>query len=228
MLTQTEYRIDLDLIEQAVTQLPNFEHRIDLNVSTGDFFYNKWTILPQFKDTVWEQILNTLPIDVGQARLMKLAPEECYRSHADADDRYHLNLIGDKSFLIDLDNSKMFPTEKDGVWYIMDAGKRHSAVNFGGKPRIQLVVRKLMTRGDLLSPNNVSVCLTEPIPNFRYVFDDVFSPWINAKNKLGHIDNFHLPDSTTVSFTTEGVLIQELKTMCPPGFTIKHDNTLLR
>lgn len=227
MLTKTEYTVDLDLIEQAITQLPNFENRIDLNVPTGDFFYNKWIISPEFKGTVWEEILNTLPIDIGQARLMKLDPEHCYRSHADADDRYHLNLLGDKSFLVDLDSGKMFPTEKDNTWYLMNAGKRHSAVNFGGKTRIQLVIRKLMTRGDLLSPNNVTISLTEAIPNFRYIFDDVFSPWINEKNKLGHIDNFHLPDQTTVSFTTEGVLVQELKTICPQGFTIKHANKIL-
>ena len=159
MLASTHYTVSNEILQQAITEIPKFETSIDLNYRTGNFFYDQWLISDQFKNTVWEKILDTLSEDIGQARLIKLNPEECYRSHADIDDRYHLSIISDKACLVDLDENIMYPTVVDGRWYLMDAGKRHSAVNFSGVSRIQLVVRKLLTPGKIMDPINVKISL---------------------------------------------------------------------
>jgi hypothetical protein len=46
-----------------------------------------------------------------------------YTSHADIDDRWHLSLTAEQSYLIDLDNMQMHKIDIDGYWYDMDAGK---------------------------------------------------------------------------------------------------------
>lgn len=221
MLADTHYTVSIDLLQEAVSQLPIFDQRLDLTVSTGDFFYDSWKISDTFKNTIWEELLLTLPINFGQARLMKLKPGEAYYSHADMDDRYHLNLIGEKSFLVNIDDQSMFLTIPDRKWYLMDAGFRHSAVNFSNKDRIQLVVRKLLTHGIIKNPIKVDISCNSNFHDFRYVFDDIFSPWLNRKNKLGSIDAFKLVDEHQVSFITEHNCIKELELMCPENFKIK-------
>jgi hypothetical protein len=211
----------MSLLQEAISQIPNFERRLDLTKPTGDFFYDKWVVVDEFKNTVWERILETLPVNFGQARLMRLAPGEAYYSHADMDDRYHLNLIGERAYLVDLDNQKMYPTVPDGHWYLMDAGLRHSAVNFSNKDRIQLVIRNLLTHGTIKNPVNIQLGLINPQTDFRYVFDDVFSQWLNRHDKLGVIDEFKLVNEHTVSFITEEFLVKELQKMCPNNFEIK-------
>lgn len=221
MLTDTHYTVSIDLFQKAVSQLPIFDQRLDLTVSTGDFFYDAWKVSDTFKNTIWEELLLTLPINLGQTRLMRLKPGEAYYSHADMDDRYHLNLIGEKSFLINLDDCGMFSTVPDRKWYLMNAGLRHSAVNFSNKDRIQLVVRKLLTHGVIKNPIKVIISCDSKHHNFRYIFDDIFSPWLNHKNKLGSIDNFTLVHEHQVSFITEQSLVAELKEMCPSEFEIE-------
>ena len=221
MLEYINYTVPSRILQEVSANLPEFDRRIDLNVPTGDFFYDKWVVSPEFKNTIWEELLNTLPLDFGQARLMKLEPEQCYRTHADADNRYHLTLSGTHSFLIDLDTQTMHPTQLDGKWYLMDASRRHSAVNFGETTRVQLVIRKLLTRGNLSNPTTVEISIDPSVTNnFRYIFDDIFSPWINTKDQLGLINNFKMLANDRVSFTTENYLVQELLNICPDGFNI--------
>ena len=220
MLSNTHYTVSVDLLQEAISQLPIFDQRLDLTVPTGNFFYDTWKISDTFKNTVWEELLLTLPINFGQARLMRLKPGEAYYSHADMDDRYHLNLIGEKSFLVNLDDRRMFSTVPDRKWYLMDAGFRHSAVNFSNKDRIQLVVRKLLTHGIIKNPIKVNISCDSDSHDFRYLFDDIFSPWLNRKNKLGAINDFKLVDEHQVSFVTEQSLASELKEMCPEKFKI--------
>jgi hypothetical protein len=221
MLTDTQYTVSKDLLQEATTQFPCFDRRFDLTIPTGDFFYDKWIIDPNLQNSVWENILSTLPFTFGQARLMKLKPGEAYYSHADMDDRYHLNLVGEKSYLINLDSDQMFSTVPDGKWYLMNAGMQHSAVNFSNKDRIQLVVRSLLIHGSIKDPINVEILLKSPCSDFRYVFDSVFSTWLNCKNKLGLIDNFKIINEEHVMFTTERSVINELHEACPENFKIQ-------
>jgi hypothetical protein len=207
-------------MQQAILEIPKFETSIDLNSRTGNFFYDPWVVSDQFKNTVWEEILKSLPEDIGQARLIKLKPEECYRSHSDIDDRYHLSIISDHACLVDLDDNVMYPTTVDGQWYLMDAGKRHSAVNFSGQTRIQLVIRQLLVPGKIENPQSVTLSLEKHIPNFRYVFDDVLSPWLNKINKQGQLNNFQIVSESDVSFTVDKSCLPDLFEICPSEFKI--------
>ena len=220
MLASTHYTVSNDLLQRAILEIPEFDVSIDLNYRTGNFFYDQWLVSDRFENTVWEEVLNSLPEDIGQARLIKLKPEECYRSHADIDDRYHLSIVGDKSYLVDLDNNTMHSTIVDGRWYLMDAGKRHSAVNFGGQTRIQLVIRKLLSPGKIENSQTVKLSLENHISNFRYVFDDTISPWLNKVNKQGQLNDFRIISESDVSFTIDKNLMPELIKICPSEFKI--------
>jgi hypothetical protein len=221
MLTKTNYTVSINLLQEALLNLSDFENKIELNYPTNNFFYDKWLIIPEFKGTVWESILSSLPVSIGEARLIKLKAGRSYYSHADVDDRYHLNIFGDKSYLVDLDHNIMYPTITDGIWYSMNAGCRHSAVNFSNSERIQLVIRKPLTQGVISNPVDIKIIHTASLTNFRYIFDNIFSPWLNNKNKQGSIRDFKIESTESVSFITELDNLPELNYLCPSGFEIK-------
>lgn len=191
MIEKTSYTVDLGLLTQATQQLPNIDYKLSINQPTGRFFYDQWEIKPEFKDTIWDRIINTLKEPIGEARLIKMEPGTCYSSHADIDDRYHLNITGERSYLIDLDNNQMHQTSDRGVWYTMNTSRRHTAANFGSIPRIQLVVRHLLCDNKLTDFKRVSIGqkLHDLTQDSRYVFDDVLSPWLNYGCKAGFIGN---------------------------------------
>lgn len=216
MLSKLNYTVPLDLIQEA-SKLPDHEQfRFAINQPTNDFFYDKWEIKDEFKDTVWGKILNLLPVDdIGEARIISLKSGTCYLSHSDIDDRYHLNISGDESFLVDIDNNTTHNLTRDGIWYVIDAGRIHSAVNVGRFSRVQLVVRKLLIHGTISNPVNVSL-----IPNTtckdtaRWSFDRYVSNWLNYANKRGVMDNFKVSNNI-VSFTIEEQELNSLSSILP-------------
>ena len=222
MLGKTNYSVPNDWIQEAIADLPKIDFRHTLNSPTADFFYAPWEIKQEYKGTIWEKLLDSIKEPIGEARLIRLQPGTCYRSHADIDDRFHLSLISSKSYLVDLDADRMYPIVEDNNWYNLDASVRHSAVNFGGVDRIQLVVRKLLIAGDISNPVNVTVSLKENIPNFRFVFDDIFSPWIGRQDKKKNLNNFKVVSDHSVSFTIDQSLISELKELCPTAFEVQY------
>jgi len=188
MINQIGYSITNSQLEQAIQSLPAIDFKFTLNEPTGNFFYDSWKIKDKFKNTIWEEILLTLPFDQGEARLISLAPGTCYWAHGDIDDRWHLSLVNEHSFLADLSSPSLYTTDV-GKWYIMDTSRIHSAVNFGEHNRIQLVVRKLLTNGCF--DNAISITIPIPkIDNARYLFDTLYSPWLNLTNKTGCLKNF--------------------------------------
>lgn len=219
MIKKLDYQISNWLFEKLKNEIPDFEHRIEINSPTGNFFYDEWKISEEFANTAWEVVLSSLPFSVGEARLMKLEPGTAYYSHADVDDRYHLNICGEKSFLVDLDASEIHSVDNDGYWYEMNAGIRHSAVNFGNKIRIQLVVRKLLKRNNLKDSLPVKISLEKPMHDYRYVFDNTYSPWLNKNIKEGLIDDFCVKDDQ-VFFRIEKTMLDDLKKISPTGFII--------
>jgi hypothetical protein len=201
MLYKTEYRSSLP--DSAI----NFdETKISLNEPTGRFFYDKWDTKPEYRHTFWHGILESLPFDKGEARVIKLDPGTTYMSHTDIDDRWHLTLQAEKSYLIDLDDEKMFPTEADGIWYKMDAGKRHVASNFGSIPRLQLVVRKLLKESQEKNLVNVKISPKQESYDYRYKFDNIISPWLNKTNKKGLIKDFDYSGHQVTFKTTKEAL----------------------
>lgn len=222
MISITRYKIDKHLLEQAKLNLPVFEKRLILNKLTKSFFYDPWVIKDDFKSTIWEEILNSLTEQKGEARLIKLKPGECYPLHADIDDRYHLNITGINSYLIDLDNKKMYETTPSGYWYKMDAGLRHSAANFGSEDRIQLVVRSLLINNKINDPISISMTLKEVVEDRRFIFDKFISPWLNNAYKKGIISNF-IGEDLIARFVLEKEYLEDLLNLSKDYFIITVD-----
>jgi hypothetical protein len=222
MLEPTHYTISDILLQEAVHLLPKIDARVALNQPTGDFFNDPWEIKPEFKGTVWEQILDTIIEDKGEARLIKLAPGQAYPSHADIDDRWHLTIKGNHSFLIDLETNTMHPTITNGCWYTMNAGCRHTAANFGSEDRVQLVVRHLLPINVLKDPIEVFITLKDIVVDRRFIFDDVISPWLNAAFKRGIVSKFNGQD-LIASLIIEVDCLEELETLTKDYFILTID-----
>jgi hypothetical protein len=223
MITNLLWQCPKDLIDRALTEHPIDSDVVVLNKHDGDFFYGTWTIKDEFKDTLWEQVLDTLPYSVGEARIITLVPGESYMAHADIDNRWHLNLTGSRSFLIDLDSQEMVSCERTGYWAFMRAGKIHTACNFGSVPRLQLVVREPLRKSR--QPKNlisVSIVQAVPAPENRYKFDNIFSPWLNRINEEYKMTDFS-PSPTLVTFKMEAELKDELENIRTQDFIITYE-----
>jgi hypothetical protein len=219
MLTTTEYQISQEQLERAQQAVPDSATvRTPLNSPAGDFFYDYWQVNKEYQGTVWEEILSTLP-DHGEARLIKLAEGTCYTIHADIDDRWHLNITGENSYLVDLHSKVMYPTMNYHRWFSMDAGILHSAVNFGNKDRYQLVVRKLLNRNVLTNPVRISI---HDIKERRYLLDQLISPWLNFANKNSLITDFKIVDNAA-SFKIEEKELPTLKLLLDGNFNYDQD-----
>jgi hypothetical protein len=221
MLLKTQFTVPKEIINIALNNLPNINGKFTLNRPLGDFFYDSWEIKENFKNTVWETILNSLPFSFGEARIIILNSKTAYVAHSDIDDRYHLNIQGENSFLLDVDNCIMHKTECDGIWYEMNAGKLHSAVNLSGMERIQLVVRKLLNRNNLIDPQHIKVIALKSLDeNNRYIFDQITSKWLNQANKEGKINNFKYINENEVTLNIEKDSLQEFKNNVPSIFEV--------
>lgn len=214
MLNRTVYSVDENLFERLTTNKLDIDFKLALNEPTGDFFYDPWIIKDEYKNTVWEELYNSLPTNKGEARLIKLEPGTNYLAHADMDNRWHFNIQAKQSYLIDLKDGLMHQIKPDHYWYYMDAGIYHTAANFGNIDRIQLVVRELFKHSDLIDPVSITIRIKEPRPDYRYEFDRIISPWLNNTYKLGLLDNFKYKDEN-VSFDIERDLIPNLEEILP-------------
>ena len=220
MLTPTKHTVDTGLYKEACQSLPTNGMKTTINQPSGDFFYDPWVLKDDYKGTVWETIYNSLPVSKGEARIIVLDPGQCYQIHADIDDRYHLNILGDNSYLIDLVRETMYPLSQDGIWYDMDASFLHTATNFGRKARVQLVVRKLLKNNKLKDPIKVSLATSmENTNHARFLFDNTMSPWFNEGNKAGFINSFK-QGSVTITFNIEQDKLESFKRMLPEEFKI--------
>lgn len=220
MFTRTDIQVSKQLFDRVLQELPNVDFKLSINKPTGRFLYDPWVIKEEFKNTAWEELLNTLPPNIGEARIIILKPGSCYQSHSDIDDRFHLNIAGDEySYLVNLDAGKLFPVVQDLYWYNMNAGPRHSAANLGKFDRVQLVVRKLLPDVKLI--NAVKIVATPVEGNIfaRFDFDDFVSPWLNVAVKESKVADFEFSDAGVSFFVTrEG--LDELKNLNLKGFNL--------
>ena len=114
----------------------------------------------------------------------------------------------------------MFPLEQDGIWYNMNAGLLHTATNFGRRARVQLVVRHLLKKNELLDP--VEIALSSTVSNTddaRFIFDNTLSPWLNHANKVGYINNFSY-SPITVKFNIEKNKLDLFNSILPAEFSL--------
>jgi hypothetical protein len=214
MIQPTNLIVSQDLIKK-MSEFDSNEMKVAINEPTGDFFYDPWRIKPEFIGTPFEAALKLLPNNVGEARIITLESGRCYFSHSDIDDRYHLNLSGDCAALINLETGQSYFLTPDGIWYDMDAGLLHSAVNFGQFERKQLIVRKLLNRNQLTVP--VDFYIRAKGSNARFVFDNKISSWLNRANKLGIISDFET-NLSKVYFKIDKQYIEELTNIIPNEF----------
>jgi hypothetical protein len=218
MIVKTIYHVDHDAIGVAQNMLDKFNDiKNVINQPSNNFFYDMWQIKEEFKNTIWDEILSSLPFAIGEARIIKLDPGRCYVQHADIDDRYHLNIKGDNSYLVDVESKEIFPMENNGFWYEMDAGKIHSAVNLGVETRYQLVVRKLLNPSVFDNWKKISIYPICDKPRFQ--FDNQISSWLNRANKSRIISNFAVFDDH-VEFYIEMCSAGELEVFDRDKFSI--------
>jgi len=213
MLIQTNYKTDPILFQEVCQQLPEVGMKTTINQPTGNFFYDPWILKEEYKGTVWETLYNSLPVIKGEARIIILDPARCYQIHADIDDRYHLNILGEECYLIDLVRDQMFRLVNDGIWYEMDASFLHTATNFGRQARVQLVVRKLLLKNKLKDPVKVRITAPElSTDDRRFLFDNSLSMILNGYNKTGIITDFD-PSSDIIQFSIESSHLDSLQSM---------------
>lgn len=215
MILPTEYSATTEQLNY-LKSICNDAHKMVLNKPTGDFFYDPWEVLPEYKDTPIESFLTQLH-KCGEARIIKQESGNCYFSHSDIDDRYHLNITSDCAALIDITNNKNYFLKTDGIVYIMNAGVTHSAANFGEHTRYQLVIRQLLNKVEYV---DFDVEIHAGGNNPRFAFDKYVSPLLNEMNKRRILSNFKILD-TGVSFTTNQVWFNLLKDKVPEGFICK-------
>ena len=221
MLTKLNYVVPQDILQAATENIPLDEFKSTINEPSGNFFYDSWNIKKEFENTVWHEILKTLPFEIGEARIIVLKHGHCYQSHGDIDDRYHLNISGQYSYVINLETETMYPQIANGIWYEMDAGPRHSAANFGNCDRVQLVVRKLLSKNNLDFPINIKLSYAGTSEyGVRFAFDDILSPWLNRANKSLFITDFSYSHND-VRFKIEESKLLELRNILPADFKIE-------
>lgn len=219
MISALPYFVNINLLEKAHIELPAIDSKLVINSPTNNFFYDPWKIKPEYKGTVWEELINSIPIALGEARIIFLKHMECYSNHCDIDDRCHLTISAKHAFLISLDTETMYRCKVDGIWYEMDASHMHTATNFGNQPRIQLVVRKLLNRSTRNDLKSISITTKLNLESARYHFDDKISSFLNKVNKNNGLNNFvHQHDSIDLDIAPE--YINELKTIAGNNFTL--------
>jgi len=219
MLQPTDHNVNINLLKDALLGIGSGQFKVSLNSPSGDFFYDPWVIKSEFKNTVWEDILKSLPYQHGEARIITLKPGTSYWCHADADDRWHLNIQSEFGVICDIDHNVMYQLSTDGIWYNMNAGRRHTAANFGSIDRIQLVVRQLLRKNTLVDPVPVKIITqTKPV-DFRYQFDNSISPWLNTANKQGIISHFKFVNDE-VAFNIERDSVESLNAVVPTIFKV--------
>jgi hypothetical protein len=197
-------------IKSQFTNFVPLQNKNVLNSPTGRFFYDPWIILDEYKGTVIEDMLSSFPSDIGEARIIVLSPGTAYYAHADIDDRYHLNISSEQSYLIDLENNNMHPVINDNSVWEMDAGRIHSAVNFGSYDRLQLVVRKLLKENKINDKISIVLSCDNPPVDYRYKFDNYVSTYLNRAVKNGKINNFE-NYKNKISFEFDSNYLSELK-----------------
>lgn len=221
MLDRMNYQVSSLDLKDCKDFVYNFQDfKTSINQPTGNFFYDPWEIKQEFKDSCLANVLGVLDFPIGEARIIALESKCCYTQHADIDDRFHLNITGDAAYLLNLEDNKSYHTKADGLWYHMNTGKLHTAVNCGEFVRYQLVVRALLQKNNLQNPINLKLFAGGTNP--RYKFDNFISPWLNLANKNRIINNFSVDFNLGyASFDIEQDHLNSFKEIVPKDFQLE-------
>ena len=119
-------------------------HFIAIGKSPPDI--DQWNLdqtCPIFKNSYFEEIINSIPYSKQRARLMRMPPRSTYSMHVDTYQRLHWAIITDPACHLTFQNNKTFfgwHIPADGFAYIADTRKLHSAVNPWDQYRYHLVI----------------------------------------------------------------------------------------
>jgi hypothetical protein len=125
---------------------------------------------------------------------------------------------------MDLDAKQMHLLNRDGNWYEMDTSKIHVASNFGSTDRLQLVVRKLLSK---TTDKDLVSIMIEPSTkqhDYRYKFDNIISPYLNKANKKLSIRDFKF-NNEVVSFKLSRSELPNFKKIINNFFKVTYDIT---
>lgn len=86
------------------------------------------TILPRFKNSIFEELIKNMPTPVCRARVMRLRDNDPYPKGTDKYGRIHIPIISTDV------------AEANGDIYWVDAENGHRFVNSGQEPRIHLLM----------------------------------------------------------------------------------------
>lgn len=221
MLTRLPYIINSNIVHDCIDACYSIQEKTVLNKPSGDFFYDPWLLKNDYVGTCWEKLLESLPHSIGEARVIRLLPGESYMAHADIDNRWHFNLTGEHSYLIDLDEKQMHLLEKDCQWYSMDASKIHVATNFGSTHRWQVVIRQLLKRSNRNDLVSVTIKPNGLQHDYRYKFDKIISPFLNKVDKEYMLSDFKF-DKEIISFKLADNRLDALKNILTQDFEITY------
>lgn len=146
LFSKTNFAVSDEILKEAQAIIETMPHAHCLNHPTGDKLTDPWELNDEHKGTVWEKLLASINEPIGEARLIRLSPKQCYQKHTDPANRYHLNITGSDSYLIDLTSLQMYPYVNDKQWWYLDATIPHTAGNFGTTDRWHVIVVKLNPR----------------------------------------------------------------------------------
>ena len=103
-----------------------------------------------FRGTAVEELLDSIPWQLGRVRLMILPPKTCYSFHFDTTTRLHYAITTNPDcFLVERqqERANLFHVPADGWVYRMDTRLVHNAMNCSNKPRLHLVAANLEEKG---------------------------------------------------------------------------------
>lgn len=187
--------LDTEKLQKVLTSPRGFNSfPLQMHTTNNNFFYGERQLLDRYKGTEFERLWNSLE-SPGEAQIQVLDRGRCYIGHCDVDDRYHITLFGNNSYLIDIEKNNLFPTEIDNTVWFLETSTKHTAANFGTVPRVQLVIRKLLNKNKLKNPIPVFLHLQSEDTHFknaaRYKFDTMVQSFINIGiNKNKTVDQF--------------------------------------
>lgn len=212
MITETSYSADLADIKELEKTLSD-QMITMINHPVGNLYYEEWELNDEFKGTPLEKVYNSLPIKKGYSLLITIKPSSTFNKHCDPDDRWILNINGEEAYVNDLDNKVMNKIDVNGKWYQINGGVFHASSNFGNSPRTFLVVRSMLTRGDLKDRVKVHIKITDMGKDHKYKLENNLHPWIYQANKNGLLDNYLTFEQDFLEFETEREFVPKIQEM---------------
>ena len=211
----------IDYINEVVQQVQSMafdSKRMALNTTNGNLMSGDYQILPQFVDTPLGRFLNELG-DIGEARLLCLESGDTYTAHTDPDDRIHLAITTNPDcYIVDLDTHQIHHVPVDGQVWNMDTSVRHTACNWGGKPRIHLNIRCKLPK---FSAPGWNIKISGGSYDWKQELYDGLMSYLNQQIKLKNITGFDKINERELNLNCDEQTLKQITGMiAKKGFVV--------